>query len=151
MKEIKLLLVSWLLLCAGTMYAQKYAGGDISLLPDYEKANAKYKDQNGTLITGDMILYFKQQGWNAMRVRLFVDPSNAIDQHQKEGVRQDLDYVKALGKRIKEAGLAFMLDFHYSDTWTDPGKHSTPAAWTSTDPDVLAQTLKEYTVSCLND
>ncbi len=151
MKQLKLLFASCLLLCAGTMYAQKYVGGDISLLPDYENANAKYKDQNGSNISGDMIQYFKQQGWNAMRVRLFVDPSKASTQHQNEGVRQDLDYVKALGRRIKEAGLAFMLDFHYSDTWTDPGKHSTPSAWTSTDPDVLAQTLKEYTVNCLNE
>ena len=110
MKQLKLLFASCLLLCAGTMYAQKYVGGDISLLPDYENANAKYKDQNGSNISGDMIQYFKQQGWNAMRVRLFVDPSKASTQHQNEGVRQDLDYVKALGRRIKEAGLAFMLD-----------------------------------------
>lgn len=149
MKQLKLLFASCLLLCTGTMYAQKYVGGDISLLPDYENANAKYKDQNGSNISGDMIQYFKQQGWNAMRVRLFVDPSKASAQHQKEGVRQDLEYVKALGKRIKDAGLTFLLDFHYSDTWTDPGKHSTPSSWTSTDPDVLAQTLHDYTVDCL--
>ena len=73
-----------------TVNAQKYVGGDISLLPDYENANAKYKDKNGTLITGDMIQYFKQQGWNAMRVRLFVDPSKAPAAHQDQGVRQDL-------------------------------------------------------------
>lgn len=132
-----------------TMTAQKYVGGDISLLPTYEEHGAKYLDKDGNTITGGMIAYFKEQGWNAMRVRLFVDPSKASTAHQGEGVRQDLEYVKALGKQIKDAGLSFMLDFHYSDTWTDPGKHSTPSSWTSNDPDVLAATLKDYTKDCL--
>ena len=132
-----------------TMTAQKYVGGDISLLPTYEEHGAKYLDKDGKAITGGMIAYLKEQGWNAMRVRLFVDPSKAPAEHKGEGVRQDLEYVKALGKQIKDAGLSFMLDFHYSDTWTDPGKHSTPSSWTSNDPDVLAATLKAYTKDCL--
>lgn len=153
MKRILLLTIFTMLTMVGgqTMLAQKYVGGDISLLPDYENANAKYKDKNGTVITGDMIQYFKQQGWNAMRVRLFVDPSKAPQDHQNQGVRQDLAYVKALGKRIKDAGLAFLLDFHYSDTWTDPGKHSTPSSWNSSDPEELKTMLYNYTKDCLNE
>ena len=131
--------------------AQKYVGGDISLLPKYEANGAIYRDASGTRITGGMLNYFKAQGWNAMRVRLFVDPSKASAAHKGEGVCQDLEFVKALGKQIKDAGLAFMLDFHYSDTWTDPGKHSTPSAWTSTNPDELATTLYNYTKDCLNE
>ncbi len=128
---------------------QKYVGGDISLLPSYEAANANYMDVNGNNIT-DMLTFLKQQGWNAIRVRLFVDPSKAPDNHKKQGVRQDLAYVKAFGKRIKQAGFKFMLDFHYSDTWTDPGKHSTPAQWSQV-PTVteLADSLADYTMSCL--
>lgn len=34
-----------------------------------------------------------------------------------------------MAKRIKKAGLKFLLDFHYSDTWADPGKQFTPASW----------------------
>ena len=127
----------------------KFVGGDISMIPEYEKYGAKYYDKNGNAITGDMIAYLKEQGWNAMRVRLFVDPSKASEAHQREGVRQDIEYVKKLGKRIKDAGLTFLLDFHYSDTWTDPGKHSTPSAWTSSDPDVLAKNLSDYTKESL--
>ena len=55
--------------------------------------------------------YFGEQGMNAMRVRLFVDPSKASSDDKGQGVCQDLDYVKALGKEIKEAGMALMLDF----------------------------------------
>ncbi len=134
-----------------TISAQKYVGGDISLLSKYETNKAKYLDQNGKAISGGMLAYFKSQGWNAMRVRLFVDPSKAPSDDKGEGVCQDLAYVKTLGKQIKDAGLAFMLDFHYSDTWTDPGQHSTPSSWNSSDPEVLATTLYNYTKDCLNE
>ena len=149
-KMRKVLLTLIAIAIATTTMAQKYVGGDISLLPSYEANGAKFLDKDGKSITGGMISYFKAQGWNAMRVRLFVDPSKASATHKGEGVRQDLEYVKALGKQIKDAGLSFMLDFHYSDTWTDPGKHSTPSAWTSTDPDVLAQNVYDYTIDCLS-
>ena len=145
-----LLLIITLLTTTLAATAQKFVGGDISLLPSYEANGAKYLDKDGKTITGGMINYFKAQGWNAMRVRLFVDPSKAPTDDKGEGVRQDLAYVKALGKQIKDAGLSFMLDFHYSDTWTDPGQHSTPSAWTSSDPEVLANTVYEYTKDCLN-
>ena len=131
--------------------AQKYVGGDISLLPKYEEHGAKYLDSNGQAITGGMINYFKQQGWNAMRVRLFVDPSKAPQAHKGEGVCQDLAFVRELGQQIKAAGLAFMLDLDYSDTWTDPGKHSTPSDWASNDPDELASMLSDYTRHILNE
>ena len=108
--------------------AQRYAGGDISLLTKYEEHGAKYYDNNGNVIP-DMLIFFKNEGMNAMRVRLFVDPSVAPSSEKGEGVCQDLEYVKALGKRIKDAGFKLMLDFHYSDSWADPVKQYTPAAW----------------------
>ena len=134
--------------CTENVHAQKYLGGDISLLPDYESHNANYMDENGNSID-DMLAFFKQKGWNSMRVRLFVAPSQASQAHKDQGVRQDLEYVKALGKRIKDAGLKFMLDFHYSDTWTDPGQHSTPSAWNSSDTTTLANYVYTYTKECL--
>ena len=124
----KLILPSVLLFCAGGAQAQKYVGGDISLLPTYEEHGANYMDKDGNKIS-DVLTFLKEQGMNAMRVRLFVDPSKATATAKGQGVRQDLDYVKAFGKRIKEAGLKFMLDFHYSDTWADPGKQTMPASW----------------------
>ena len=128
--------------------AQKYVGGDISLLPTYEEHGVRYLDQAGVQV--EPLTYFGEKaGWNAMRVRLFVDPSKASDSHKDEGARQDLHYATALCKRIKDEGYALMLDFHYSDTWTDPGKHSTPSAWNSSDPNVLADSVYQYTVRSL--
>ncbi|MBO4718911.1 MAG: glycosyl hydrolase 53 family protein [Prevotella sp.] len=111
-----------------TASAQKFVGGDISLLPTYEEHGANYMDKDGQKIT-DLLAFLKEQGLNTMRVRLFVDPSKATTAEKGQGVRQDLDYVKKLGKKIKDAGLGFMLDFHYSDTWADPSHQKIPAYW----------------------
>ena len=114
------------------------------MLPKYEAQGANYLSQDGHAIT-DVLAFLKEQGWNTVRVRLFVNPSGT-----DKAVCQDLAYVKLLGKRIKEAGLCFMLDFHYSDTWADPGQQIIPAAWNvySWYP---SQTLANYTEDCLNE
>lgn len=142
-----------LLLAGSTASAQKYAGGDISMLPKYEEAGSKYLTTSGETIT-DVLTYFKDQGMNAMRVRLFVNPDKKTTSNGSwitdENVCQDLDWVKTLGKRIKDKGLKFMLDFHYSDTWADPAKQWTPAAWASLDDEALAAKLYEYTKDALS-
>ena len=45
----------------------------------------------------------------------------------------------------QNAGLKFLLDFHYSDTWADPGKQFKPAAWKSLDFTHLTKALHDYT------
>lgn len=126
-----------------SIQAQRYVGGDISVLLKYEQQNATYLDKDGAAIA-DVLDFLKQQGWNTMRVRLFVDPSNDKDKN----VCQDLEYVKTLGKRIKDAGLLFLLDIHYSDTWADPGQQIIPDSWKiwSWTPD---ETVYDYTKETL--
>ena len=141
MKKLLLLLFTLVTTMAS---AQKYVGGDISMLPKYEQAGVVYKDKNGNTVS-DVIAFFKQEGMNAMRVRLFVDPTQDSD----KAVCQDLEYVKTLGKRVKDAGLSFLLDFHYSDTWADPGKQWTPNDWKDLNDADLANKVYEYTKDCL--
>ena len=145
----KTLLLTLCLMLTTMVSAQKYVGGDISMLKKFLDEGAVYKDKDGNAV--EPLAFMKTEGWNAMRVRLFVDPSKASAQHKKEGVIQDLDYVKALGKSIKEAGFQFMLDFHYSDTWTDPGKHATPSAWSSLNAEQMKAKIAEYTKQCLQE
>ena len=126
----------------------KFRGGDVSLLTRYEENGANYMDVNGTKIT-NMLSFFKQQGWNALRVRLFVDPSLASSSDKGQGVCQDLSYVVALGQRIKRAGFQFLLDFHYSDSWADPAKQFTPSAWSSLTANELYTKIYDYTKEAL--
>ncbi|MBR5169573.1 MAG: glycosyl hydrolase 53 family protein [Muribaculaceae bacterium] len=139
-------------------YDGPVVGGDISMLTKYEAhqlkaksygiTTAHYYDQNGRVID-DVITWTKQQGWNAARVRLFVNPANASTADKGQGVIQNLDTVKVLGARIKAAGMQFMLDFHYSDSWADPVKQFTPAEWADLDDEALTQKVYEYTRDCL--
>ena len=122
----------------------KLVGGDISMLPKYEAAKVKYTDKNNQAIP-DLINYFRDEaGYNIARVRLFVTPKGTT------GVVQNLAYVTTLSKRIKEAGLKLMLDFHYSDTWADPSNQWTPAVWTSLTESQLADTIYTYTKRVLS-
>ena len=129
-------------------YAQKIVGGDLSLVPAYENTYDRWHDANGKAI-GDLISYTKAAcGWNAIRVRLFVEPGNDgfLD------TCQDLDYVKKLGKRIKDAGMYFCLDIHYSDTWGDVTHQAIPASWgmsASTSTEDLAAKISSYTTEVL--
>ena len=123
-----------------------YVGGDVSVLQKYEANGVAYYDPEGGEIA-DVMKYLKSDavGWNALRVRLFVDPSGDSDPQ----VCQDLDYVVRLGKRIKEEGFSFLLDFHYSDTWADPAKQWTPKSWLSLDDEQLKTKIYDYTKECL--
>lgn len=145
----KLILAVCLLLSSLTINAN-VVGGDISMLPEYESHNAKYRDDSGKAIA-DLLPWLKEQGWNAIRVRLFVDPTKAPSDEIDQGVRQDLEYVKALGARIKASGLKLMLDFHYSDSWADPAKQFTPDAWKSLSDTQLYDTIYTYTKACLQE
>lgn len=103
----------------------QYVGGDISMLPQYETYSSGYLDGEGKKIPDLLTWFVNDCGWNTFRVRLFVNPSDT----KHEGVVQNLEYVKKLGKRIKDAGAHFCLDFHYSDTWADPSNQRLPSAW----------------------
>jgi arabinogalactan endo-1,4-beta-galactosidase len=121
-------------------------GADISLLPTIEKAGGVYRDHGKP---GDAIQIMRDHGCNLFRVRLFVNPDP--DYAKTGGAVQDLAYVRELAKRIKAAGAMFLLDIHYSDTWADPGKQFTPAAWKNLDFGQLKQKVHDYTVSAMTD
>ncbi len=134
--------------CVKAQNSEKYLGADISMLTAYETISeaghqVTYKDVDGT--QSDVLSLLKKYGMNSMRVRLFVNPT------MQKAVIQDIDYVKKLGKRIKDAGLSFVLDFHYSDTWADPAAQSVPAEWGSLSVDEYTEKLYSYTKEVLED
>lgn len=125
---------------------QRYVGGDISALPLYEQHNSPYKDVKGNNISNLITFLTNDCGWNTFRVRIFVNPSKKDhDGSSNPSVCQDLAYVKSLGKRIKEAGAYFMLDFHYSDTWVDATHIQAPAAWQGASDAAMADSVAAYT------
>ena len=87
----------------------------------------------------------KEHGINAVRLRTFVDPK-AADGYDKTSGACDLAHTIAFGKQIKTAGMSFLVDFHYSDNWADPGKQCVPIIWQKyTTIAQLAEAVHDYT------
>ncbi|MDE6480987.1 MAG: arabinogalactan endo-1,4-beta-galactosidase [Muribaculaceae bacterium] len=131
--------------------AQRYVGGDISLLPEYENAGAQYKTEEGSVIE-DLLPWLHSEGMNAMRVRLFVNPDDHKTKFPSKfdpNACQDLEYITPLCKRIVDDGFNLMLDFHYSDTWADPAKQWTPESWKDLSDEQLYEKIYDYTKATL--
>lgn len=111
-------------------------GGDFSILKKMEDSGGIYK-VNGEAM--DALEIFKENGYTYGRVRIFHTPN-------MEGpVCNSLEYTIALSKKIKNAGMKIMLDFHYSDTWADPQKQFKPKAWEGLSFETLTDSVYQYT------
>jgi arabinogalactan endo-1,4-beta-galactosidase len=119
-----------------------FLGADISALASVEQRGGVFMNDGKP---ADEITIFTEHGWTCFRLRIFVNPNG------RGGVVNSLEYTRALAKRIKAAGAMFMLDFHYSDTWADPGKQTKPVAWQNQNLATLATTVKNYTQTTLTD
>jgi arabinogalactan endo-1,4-beta-galactosidase len=115
-------------------------GADISFVPQMEARGTTYTD-NG--VEKDVVEILKDYRFNWIRLRLFVDPT-AEEGYSKDGFC-GLEKTLEMAKRVKEAGMKFLLDFHYSDTWADPGKQFTPAAWVGLSGTALEEKIYNYT------
>lgn len=124
-------------------------GGDLSMITAYEEAKTPYYDKDGKKIEDLVVWLHETCHWNAARVRLFVNPVITNADGTKQGEIQDLSYATKLGKRIKDAGMSFQLDFHYSDTWADPTKQTIPSAWQNCTKEQLVDSVYAYTKRCL--
>lgn len=121
------------------------AGTDFSHVAWIESTGATYKE-NGKPVDPFEIL--ARRGINYIRLRLFTsdDDQAKADPYNKIN---NLQYNIPVAKRIKKAGMHFLLDFHYSDTWADPGKQVKPERWKELSFDRLKEKLFEYNRDCI--
>src|SRR5450432_1688894 len=89
-------------------------GADISWIPEDEAAGATYYDHD---VQKDIFVILKEHQFNYIRLRIFVDPKapGGYASRRQEAFC-DLDHTKGMARRIKAAGMKFLLDFHLSDT-----------------------------------
>lgn len=114
-------------------------GADVSWVTQMESSGVKFYDKTGT--QKDLFALMKSLGFNSIRLRAWVNPS--------DGWCNTKDVVaKAL--RAQAAGMKILIDFHYSDSWADPGKQPKPAAWVALDFPTLVTTLHDYTVGVMD-
>ncbi|MCX6287903.1 MAG: glycosyl hydrolase 53 family protein [Bacteroidetes bacterium] len=130
-------------LLADEVSAQFVKGADIGWLQQMEATGYKFYDSTGT--QKECLQILKDHGINTVRLRVWVNPSNdKINGHcsKKE--------VAAMALRAKNMGMRIMIDFHYSDSWADPGKQTKPAAWASHSFSQLLTDLYTHTFEVLD-
>ena len=123
----------------------KMLGADISFLPELEARGMKFSDKGQQK---DAIEILKDHGCNYIRLRIFNDPAADSGYSPKKGFC-DLEHTKQMAKRIRAAGMKFLLDFHYSDYWADPGKQYKPSAWKNLNFEELKKAVHDYTRSVI--
>jgi len=116
------------------------AGADFSDLSFFESRGKVYRD-GGQVQDGLQIL--KNHGINCVRLRLWTS-SAAQAQANAYNYTNNLSYTLPLAARVKNAGLLFCLDFHYSDTWADPSHQATPTTWLSLTFPQMVQQMRTY-------
>jgi arabinogalactan endo-1,4-beta-galactosidase len=107
-----------------SLNAQFVRGADIGWLEQMEATGYKFKDSTGT--EKNCLQILKEKGINTVRLRVWVNPSG-----DKVSGHCSKNEVVTMAIRAKEMGMRVMIDFHYSDSWADPGKQNKPAAWAS--------------------
>lgn len=122
-------------------------GADVSMLAEVEKHGGKFFDEHGN--PQDAMAILKENGFNYIRLRLWVDPKDA-DGKPYGGGNNDLATTIELAKRAKANGMKFLLDYHYSDFWTDPARQNKPKAWASMNIDQLTEAVYQHTKTTMD-
>lgn len=118
-----------------------FRGADLSYVNEMEDCGAIYLDTTGAVI--DPFELMQEQGANLVRVRLWHTPDWTAYSDEKD--------VTNTIRRAKAAGMAVLLDFHYSDDWADPHKQEVPKAWLPVvnDLPILSDSIYNYTYGVL--
>ncbi len=114
-------------------------GADTSSLPKSEAYGGRYHDAWGT--RGDALAILAAAGANHVRLKVWVNPADGYNNKAR---------VLAMAQRVKARGMRLLVDFHYSDTWADPGKQYKPAAWTGYSFAQLKAAVYDHTYDVLN-
>lgn len=114
-------------------------GADISWITEMEAAGRKFYDSAN--VQTDCFELMKKIGMNAIRLRVWVNPAN--------GYNNTSDVV-AKAVRAKNLGLRLLINFHYSDSWADPGQQTKPTAWNSLSFSDLQTAISNHTTIVLN-
>jgi arabinogalactan endo-1,4-beta-galactosidase len=114
-------------------------GVDVSTLKKSEDRGGVYRDSAGT--QRDALTILRGSGANYGRLKVWVNPADGYNNKAR---------VLTMASRIKGQGMKLLVDFHYSDSWADPGKQNKPAAWASLSFTALRQAVYDHTYDVLN-
>jgi arabinogalactan endo-1,4-beta-galactosidase len=109
-------------------------GADISSLKKSEDKGGVYLSEDSK--PEDALKILHDHGLNYARIRVWVNSPDGY-----HGKTQLLE----MARRFKQQGIKLLVSFHYSDSWSDPGKQFKPAAWEKLDFEGLKKALYDHT------
>lgn len=121
-------------------------GIDVSTYMDVVSRGKKYHDESGSEM--DPLDAFAASGVDWMRLRLWNDPHGKDGAPYNAGIC-DMVHMIELAKLARDKGFHLVLDFHYSDFWTDPKKQTLPKAWAKYSVDEVKQAMRQFTLDTL--
>lgn len=129
-------------------------GADISSVPETTDFGTQFIDTDGA--PKSMVELLKAHGFNYVRLRTFVNPLAPFGYGSGNGCNAkaeaytDLEHTVAFAREVKAAGMGLLVDFHYSDTWADPGKQVIPEQWRGAQSvEELAGLVQAYTTDAV--
>lgn len=116
-------------------------GADVSWLTQMEAEGRKfYTPGEDRQEMECMELLRDYCGVNSIRLRVWVNPKDGWN---------NIDDVVVKARRAESLGLRTMIDFHFSDTWADPGHQEMPEAWKNLSFDELKQAVANHVTDVL--
>lgn len=116
-------------------------GMDLSTLEELERLGAKYYDHGEET---DILEIMKRYDVDTIRLRLWHHPYSETGEPYGAG-NNDLKTTLTIAEKATAAGFGVLLNFHYSDFWTDPQKQIKPKAWADYSVEELEHAVYEYT------
>lgn len=115
-------------------------GADVSWITQLESEGETFSDAEGNAMECMQLLRDKC-GVNAIRLRVWVNPENGWN---------SIDDVVVKARRANALGLRLMIDFHFSDSWADPGKQVIPKAWENYDLAQMKEAVANHVTEMLS-
>lgn len=118
-------------------------GMDVSSYFEMKDKGYRYYDEENNEV--DILEYAVKRGFNFGRLRLWKNPELVSE----SGGYCSLEDTIRLAGKLKELGIGYVLDFHYSDWWADPEQQRKPHAWENLSVDELEEAVYQYTKESL--
>ena len=104
-----------------------------------EQANYLFYNQAG--VQQDLFVLLRSYDMNTIRLRVWVNPVGGWN-GKNDVIRKAI--------RARNLGYRILIDFHYSDSWADPGQQNKPAAWANLTFAQLKTALYDHTYDVLD-
>ncbi len=124
---------------ATSLAAPYWRGVDASFIPQYKDLGAVFYEGAKPI---EPLAAFAKTGSNLLRLRVWVNPRDGYCSPER---------TLEMAREAKKLGMQLLIDFHYADSWADPGKQPKPQAWTDLSNEGLIEAVKIHTRQVIGD